>query len=251
MDINKNVNVRLVHCVERYPCLYNNRIKPYYNKEYKERAWIEIAAKMRSTPDVVKFRFKRLRSVFVGTLKKMHMGELIKPYYLHEHLQFLVPYLQSPWDPERRAKQLLEESERLCAKNNHKTEYELDEDQDISDYLNISDNSRNSNETNSYAIYHSEDNAVQTTQHRLTSTKRKHRTSADFERGNYSNEYKRCKLKTATSTELDENRDDEYYCPKTHFLLSIILPDLEVMNNAQMRLFKAKVLSLINDILDN
>ncbi|XP_018784443.1 PREDICTED: uncharacterized protein LOC108966135 [Bactrocera latifrons] len=118
MDVNKKISIRLVETVEKYPCLYNNTLKEYCNRNCTEAAWVEVAEELSSTPDVVKDKWKVFRSIFVRRLRKMHMGELIKPYYLHEHMQFLRPYLRKSWDPECCNKILLEESEsRVTPKN--------------------------------------------------------------------------------------------------------------------------------------
>ncbi|XP_011187038.1 uncharacterized protein LOC105215005 isoform X1 [Zeugodacus cucurbitae] len=241
MDVNKQINIRLVQTVEKYPCLYNNTLKEYSKLSFTEGAWVEVAEELSSTPDVVKERWKVFRSIFVRRLKKMHMGELIKPYYLHEHMQFLLPYLRKSWDPECCNKILLEESEsRVVTNNQNKNSiinsncnYEqsevLSQDEFNSIYLNdIPQNSANECKRGRAS---DKDNPPDSRKH--SSTK------LDFPA-------KRLKIsQVATHSQDQERTGDEDY--KRQFMLSL-LPDLEEMNNEQMRKFKFKVSALINNI---
>ncbi|XP_053951098.1 uncharacterized protein LOC128858671 [Anastrepha ludens] len=242
MDVNKKINIRLVQTVEKYPCIYNTSLTEYSKRDHTERAWIEVAEELSSTPDVVKDRWKCIRSVFVRRLKQMHMGELSKPYYLHQHLQFLVPFLQKPWDPESRTKRLLEESENRVRRSPiRKKSIDIN---DTSDYFD------NTHEDNLDTIYLG------------NSSKGKRMASATSEDDDFHGfaDYRSTKLQPPAKqrvirdapyfsniTQSDEANGDDN--PKRLFMLSL-LPDLEEMNNAQMREFKTKVITLINEIFE-
>ncbi|XP_017482538.1 PREDICTED: uncharacterized protein LOC108371479 isoform X1 [Rhagoletis zephyria] len=246
MDVNKSINIRLVQIVEKYPCLYNSSLKSYSKRQCTDRAWIEVAEQMNSTPDVVRDRWKCLRSVFVRRLKQLHMGELIKPYYLHEHMQFITPYLQNPWDAESRSKRQLEESEMRVASftpNTSKT--------DINEaYYSDQENDN---------LFSMDDSTQQPPTSR--SHKRKLRASRTSEEDDFHgfSEYHTSTLNASTKNRQirdivsnptqDHNvTDDNYH--KRLFMLSL-LPDLEEMNNTQMREFKTKVISIINEIFED
>ncbi|XP_004525091.1 uncharacterized protein LOC101455277 [Ceratitis capitata] len=254
MDVNKKILIRLVQSVEKYPCLYDNTLKEYSKREYTERAWIEVAEELSSTPDVVREKWKVVRSVFVRRLKQLHMGELIKPYYLHEYMQFVVPFLQKPWDPERRTKCQLEESERrLALKNKEKIDNNINRSStpDYSDVV--------YDEENLYANYLEDITEQPQTK---SAKKRKRRThSEDIYDTSGSSEHQFTKLAApvnrlqinqvssdANRIEDDEPTGDEN-C-KRMFLLSL-MPDLEDLNISQMRKFKTTVIGLINDIFQN
>ncbi|XP_039961733.1 uncharacterized protein LOC126760667 [Bactrocera neohumeralis] len=235
MDVNKKINIRLVETVEKYPCLYNNTIKEYSNRNCIEAAWVEVAEELSSTPDVVKDKWKVFRSIFVRRLRKMHMGELIKPYYLHEHMQFLRPYLRKSWDPECCNKILLEESEsRVTPKNPKENKYS------------------NSSCENSNTLDQEDINSVYLAdmpQYSCNDYKRVRTSNANNHSFSYKYRINEFKISEVSSHQQDlEATDDEDY--KRLFILSL-LPDLEEMSNTQMRKFKIKVTTIINNIINN
>ncbi|XP_018790813.1 PREDICTED: uncharacterized protein LOC108970116 [Bactrocera latifrons] len=215
MDVNKKISIRLVETVEKYPCLYNNTLKEYCNRNCTEAAWVEVAEELSSTPDVVKDKWKVFRSIFVRRLRKMHMGELIKPYYLHEHMQFLRPYLRKSWDPECCNKILLEESESRVTPKNPKA---------------------NKDSHSSY------ENSNTLDQEDISSV-----SLPDIPQYSYFSA-QQFKISEVSSHQQGlEATDDEDY--KRLFILSL-LPDLEEMSSAQMRKFKIEVTAIINNIIN-
>uniref|UniRef100_A0A034VTT5 Transcription factor Adf-1 n=1 Tax=Bactrocera dorsalis TaxID=27457 RepID=A0A034VTT5_BACDO len=235
MDVNKKINMRLVETVEKYPCLYNNTLKEYSNRNCTEAAWVEVAEELSSTPDVVKDKWKVFRSIFVRRLKKMHMGELIKPYYLHEHMQFLIPYLRKSWDPECCNKILLEESESRVTPKNLKENKDSNSSYENSNTLDQEDiNSVYLADTPQYSCHEYKGIRASDAKHRIN--------EFDFSAQQF-------KISEVSSHQQDqEATDDEDY--KRLFILSL-LPDLEGMSNAQMRKFKIKVTAIINNIINN
>lgn len=163
------------------------------------------------------------------------MGELIKPYYLHEHMQFLLPYLRKSWDPECCNKILLEESESRVATNNQNKIMYLNSTYEHSDTL--SQEGLNS-------VY-----LTDMTQYSTNEYKRRRASQEDNQNNELDYPAKQFKNNKISSHPQDhEVTDDEDY--NRLFMLSL-LPDLEEMNNAQMRKFKIKVSALINHIIQN
>ncbi|KAI5636463.1 alcohol dehydrogenase transcription factor myb/SANT-like domain-containing protein [Phthorimaea operculella] len=84
--------VAFIKQVKKHPCLYNNVAK-YSNKGAALRAWKEIAEALNQPVHECKERWRRIRTCFVRSLRlaKTHMN---RPYYLHDHLTFLIPHLK-------------------------------------------------------------------------------------------------------------------------------------------------------------
>ncbi|KAJ2944208.1 hypothetical protein O0L34_g18187 [Tuta absoluta] len=85
--------IPLVLEIEKRPCLYNSNLPEYNRKEVLEDAWNEIASVINLSVYECKDKWKNIRSSFVRSLRT-HGGKTKKPYYLCKYLQFLLPYLK-------------------------------------------------------------------------------------------------------------------------------------------------------------
>ncbi|KAG8238879.1 hypothetical protein J437_LFUL018440, partial [Ladona fulva] len=82
--------------IEKYPCLYNHTLPEYSRKEVTEKAWSKVAKVMKWSVDDCKEKWKKVRNEFLQSLKPGPSGSSAKHkklYYLHDIMQFKVPYL--------------------------------------------------------------------------------------------------------------------------------------------------------------
>lgn len=87
---------KFVQLVEMFPCLYNSQVPDYARKDVTESAWTEVANEMNWTVPECKEKWKNIRNGFVRSLKPKLTGytNCKKKYYLHEEMQFVMPYLK-------------------------------------------------------------------------------------------------------------------------------------------------------------
>ncbi|CAG4961967.1 unnamed protein product [Parnassius apollo] len=87
---------KFVQIVEKYPCLYNNNLAEYSRKYLTEKAWSEVANEMQWTINDCKEKWKNIRNGFVRSLKPKasESATTRKKYYLHDKMQFILPYVK-------------------------------------------------------------------------------------------------------------------------------------------------------------
>ncbi|XP_043258307.1 uncharacterized protein LOC122400747 [Colletes gigas] len=86
-----------IQIIEQYPCLYNHTLPEYSKKDITEKAWKEVAIEMEWTVVECKEKWKNIRNAFVRSLKAIPSGSRAKqkkPYYLHDIMQFLLPFVK-------------------------------------------------------------------------------------------------------------------------------------------------------------
>ncbi|XP_068203957.1 uncharacterized protein [Palaemon carinicauda] len=87
-----------VEKIEKYSCLYDFSCAEYSRKDITEKAWSEVAKEMNWKVADCKDKWRNIRNGFVRSLRaKLPSGSgsrAKKPYYLHDELQFLMPYIK-------------------------------------------------------------------------------------------------------------------------------------------------------------
>ncbi|XP_023939579.2 uncharacterized protein LOC112046946 [Bicyclus anynana] len=89
--------LNLVQLVEKYPCIYNNTLPDYSRKDVVDKAWAEIAESMDWPVTSCQSKWKNMRNGFVRSIKLAPDGSSKnqrKMYYLHNEMQFLVPFVK-------------------------------------------------------------------------------------------------------------------------------------------------------------
>ncbi|KAF5279264.1 hypothetical protein FQR65_LT15449 [Abscondita terminalis] len=85
-----------VHIIEQYSCLYNNKLPEYSRKDVTDRAWSEVAQKTNTSVANCQSRWRNIRNGFVRSLTSSGSSTKQKKlYYLHEELQFVLPFMKA------------------------------------------------------------------------------------------------------------------------------------------------------------
>ncbi|XP_068211944.1 uncharacterized protein [Palaemon carinicauda] len=252
-------NIRFVREIEKYPCIYNNTLLEYSNKEATDNAWLKVATEMDDTVQNCKEKWRNLRTVFVRKMKLPlchgpSSRKNTKPYYLTSAMQFLVPYVktqQSHVSGNYVSKGEEEEKE----KEKDALRSESDDEQLLGferngEILDISAGGGKSLATG---------NAVEddVTEDGDTLPPSLDRASAEVRGHSAKTKIPPKRLSTPSANDhlctdfinMKRSRmyDDED--PRRQFLLSL-LPDVHAMTDAQMRKFKKSVMEVVDKILD-
>ncbi|KAL0870572.1 hypothetical protein ABMA27_005538 [Loxostege sticticalis] len=91
---NHGVNVALVRAIKDYPCLYDNNLPAYCRKEITDDAWNKVATQIGIPAGECKEKWKNLRWGFIRSLRPNADGSARKKYYLHEQMEFVLPYIK-------------------------------------------------------------------------------------------------------------------------------------------------------------
>ncbi|CAK1590899.1 unnamed protein product [Parnassius mnemosyne] len=239
MAAEQEINIKFVQEVEKHACLYNYKLPEYMRKNTIDRTWAEIGNKFQITGSEAKEKWKNLRSVFVRHLKPPKSGAGTaqkKPYYLADFMQFTIPFIKTAGKPSGNLNETIEDNDTLQPQSP-----ELCEQTQFTESVPTS--------TQSISQQHSSLPPTSTQsilRHQLppaTSNKRKRKkleeTQAEQDIAAY------FKLKRS---KIIENCDSTENSNKM-FLLSL-LSDVNKLNDNQRRLFKRRVLELIDDIMD-
>ncbi|CAK1596478.1 unnamed protein product [Parnassius mnemosyne] len=239
MAAEQEINIKFVQEVEKHACLYNYKLPEYMRKNTIDRTWAEIGNKFQITGSEAKEKWKNLRSVFVRHLKPPKSGAGTaqkKPYYLADFMQFTIPFIKTAGKPSGNLNETIEDNDTLQPQSP-----ELCEQTQFTESVPRS--------TQSISQQHSSLPPTSTQsilRHQLppaTSNKRKWKkleeTQAEQDIAAY------FKLKRS---KIIENCDSTENSNKM-FLLSL-LSDVNKLNDNQRRLFKRRVLELIDDIMD-
>ncbi|CAK1582290.1 unnamed protein product [Parnassius mnemosyne] len=269
MAAEQEINIKFVQEVEKHACLYNYKLPEYMRKNTIDRTWAEIGNKFQITGSEAKEKWKNLRSVFVRHLKPPKSGAGTaqkKPYYLADFMQFTIPFIKTAGKPSGNLNETIEDNDtlqpqspELCEQTQF-TESVPTSTQSISQQhsslpststqsISQQQSSLPSTSTQSISQQHSSLPPTSTQsilRHQLppaTSNKRKRKkleeTQAEQDIAAY------FKLKRS---KIIENCDSTENSNKM-FLLSL-LSDVNKLNDNQRRLFKRRVLELIDDIMD-
>ncbi|CAK1592620.1 unnamed protein product [Parnassius mnemosyne] len=75
--------------------MYNNNLAEYARKDLTEKAWSEVAKEIQWTVNDCKEKWKNIRNGFVRSLKPKASGlATTKKNYLHDEMQFILPYVK-------------------------------------------------------------------------------------------------------------------------------------------------------------
>ncbi|XP_047519230.1 cell wall protein DAN4-like [Pieris napi] len=274
MAAEQETNIKFVQEIEKHACLYNYKLPEYMRKNIIDKTWAEIGNKFQITGSEAKEKWKNLRSVFVRHLKPAKSGAGTaqkKPYYLADYMQFTVPFIKTAGKPSGNLKETIEPQTpdlELCEQTQF-TENVPTSTQPISQQQ----SSLPSTSTNTQPISQQQSSLPSTStstqpisqqQSSLPSTSTSTQPISQQQLPppppSTNNKKKRKKLEE-TQAEQDisayfkfkqskilENCDSTENSNKM-FLLSL-LSDVNKMTDSQRRLFKRRVLALIDDIMD-
>uniref|UniRef100_W8CAE8 MADF domain-containing protein n=1 Tax=Ceratitis capitata TaxID=7213 RepID=W8CAE8_CERCA len=244
-------NIRLVKTVKKYPVIYDCNIKGYKKIPcvlLRRKAWKSIGKELNCDPKTLHQKWHQFRKYFSHVMLLKQRGENA-PYYLSEHLKFLIPYLKNTNESvasntsikgikdddkgkeKREVKQY--ETDAYQSGDENITAEEVDEmDQDLMHLDNYSNDEVVSNEADVEVTkpHYSQNRRSEVVHNRSVALPPTHVASSCL--GNIDIE------------QLAADGD-----PKLQFLLSL-LPDLNVMSNSQMRYFKCKVQEYVGEILN-
>nr|CAI5835870.1 unnamed protein product [Callosobruchus analis] len=85
--------VNFVHAIEQHACLYNNKLPEYSRRDLTEKAWNEVAQKTNMSVNDCQIKWKNIRNGFVRSPSGSSTKQK-KLYYLHEELQFVLPFVK-------------------------------------------------------------------------------------------------------------------------------------------------------------
>ncbi|CAG9798120.1 unnamed protein product [Chironomus riparius] len=91
-------NKHLIRLVKQYPQIYNHDPSQQHNIESVEEVWHKIGADIGEPADVCKKKWRLLRSSLIRYIKvfkdkSTSKGNRYRPYYLLEHMDFLLPHI--------------------------------------------------------------------------------------------------------------------------------------------------------------
>ncbi|XP_036347516.1 uncharacterized protein LOC118756887 [Rhagoletis pomonella] len=209
--------VNFVQLIENRACLYNNNLQEYSNKNITERAWSEIAQQINWSVAECKEKWRNIRNGFVRSLKPPPSGsssKIKKKYYLHEVMQFVLPYVKPVQHAEQTGNITLS-------------------DWDV----------HHAEEVTTMEDGHESDITFETAQNTSTSTGQKRKRK----KGSAGNdEVEEAVLGYITNRNAKKTEDDS----RKLFLLSL-LPDVNSLSAARFRQFKIRSLLLVEDLLKN
>ncbi|XP_020798896.1 uncharacterized protein LOC110176801 isoform X2 [Drosophila serrata] len=96
MQADEDFNIRFVNLVRNHKCIYDKKVPEYRNRDNQEKAWVLISKETRESVIHCKERWRNLRACLSRYIKQQSGSEpQHKPYYLTEHMAFLLPFLKS------------------------------------------------------------------------------------------------------------------------------------------------------------
>lgn len=96
MQADEDFNIRFVNLVRTHRCLYDKKVPEYRNRDNQEKSWALISKETRESVIHCKERWRNLRACLSRYIKQQSGSEpQHKPYYLTEHMAFLLPFLKS------------------------------------------------------------------------------------------------------------------------------------------------------------
>ncbi|KAG6441624.1 hypothetical protein O3G_MSEX001887 [Manduca sexta] len=84
----------LVKTIEKFPCLYNSSLHEYLKKDITDKAWSEVANHTQLSVGECKEKWKNLRYGLLRSLRPHPDGTIKKRYYLHDEMEFVIPYIK-------------------------------------------------------------------------------------------------------------------------------------------------------------
>ncbi|XP_037909820.1 uncharacterized protein LOC119650781 isoform X2 [Hermetia illucens] len=247
MQSDEDFNVKFVNLVKMYKCLYDKKVPEYRNKDEQEKAWFDIAKETHESVSHCKERWRNLRACLSRYIKQQSSADpQHKPYYLAEHMQFLLPFLKS------HRPSSINESYSGCDYNSDlnvdlKT---LDpEDTNDQDFHNSHQDDYSINVTNRRKLSGTDTtlsvNCVQNPHVDMDNSEAEPEVLFSTSTERIHHDAKRLKLDnthdTINSSLYAENSDMDFF--------RSVLPDIQGMTAVQRRKFKIGVLELIDEVL--
>nr|XP_019534403.2 probable serine/threonine-protein kinase mps1 isoform X2 [Aedes albopictus] len=93
-------NITFVGEVKKHPCLFDSNSTEYKQAQVQDKAWSALSANVGESVDMCKKRWRNLRCCMTRYLKSVRdnidnsSSLRRKPYYLYNHMQFVIPYLK-------------------------------------------------------------------------------------------------------------------------------------------------------------
>ncbi|XP_020714342.1 uncharacterized protein LOC105664860 isoform X3 [Ceratitis capitata] len=228
--VDQKLNIRLVQAVEKYSIIYNTAIKGFNRKRNiraREAAWKTIGEELKCDAKTLHQKWHQFRKYFSHVMLLKQRGENA-PYYLSEHLKFLIPYLKITHESVASKSSIEELND--CDEE-EVNQYEIDSAEEVEEM----------DQNNDGAISAEAD--VEVTEPHYNQNRRSEvvcNRSATL----LPTHVAPSSTGIAELEQFSANGD-----PKLQFLLSL-LPDLNVMTNAEMRQFKCKAQQLVDEILN-
>ncbi|XP_055594487.1 uncharacterized protein LOC129745435 [Uranotaenia lowii] len=94
-------NIAFVSEVKKHPCLFDSNSAEYKHASLQDKAWQAVSAEVNESVDMCKKRWRNLRCCMTRYLKSVRENVdnspnlRRKPYYLYNHMQFVIPYLKA------------------------------------------------------------------------------------------------------------------------------------------------------------
>ncbi|XP_061395419.1 J domain-containing protein DDB_G0295729 [Musca vetustissima] len=96
MQTDEDFNIRFVNLVRNHKCLYDKKVPEYRNRDNQEKAWYQISLETKESVIHCKERWRNLRACLSRYIKQQSGNDpQHKPYYLTEHMAFLLPFLKT------------------------------------------------------------------------------------------------------------------------------------------------------------
>lgn len=232
-----SLNRLFVREVEKRRGIYDYTCQEYSNKELQERSWQEIADVVGSTVHECKSRWKNLRAGLTRYLSRpltLSGTRYVKKYYLFDDLQFILPFIRA------RNRLALNDGGDLDHSDPHAGEDDEDTSQDVDidvkPHILLDDVESNSDD---YSLHFLEQ----------STRKKKRKTIENEDEAQKTQIAKKPKLKE-DFLEIMKNFLLDTAKPMTPDLdfFRSILPDIAEFTPAQKRLFKQRVLQVIDEI---
>ncbi|CAK1586400.1 unnamed protein product [Parnassius mnemosyne] len=235
--------ITLVQEIQKYPCLYNNNLPEYNRKDLTEEAWAEVAHNNNLTVSECKEKWRNIRCSFLRSMKPS--AKYKKPYYLTAYLQFVMPFMKSLNNLE-----IIEETQ-ANETNTPTTEIIISavKSEPEDDFEDLSDGEHTTMEipvtkaeTISTQSLISPQQTIAFRKRRRPASLQKTFTDKIIKKVKY-NQGQMIKPVSADSSRGNNNA-------LRYFLFSL-LPEFETMSSEQIRLFKIKVMLLIDELKTN
>ncbi|CAG9798121.1 unnamed protein product [Chironomus riparius] len=93
-------NIKLISCVKQHRCLFDHSDQNYKNSVHVDRSWSSVSKDFGESISDCKKKWRHLRSSLSRYLKSSkdqakNKNNKLKPYYLLQHMDFLVPYTKT------------------------------------------------------------------------------------------------------------------------------------------------------------
>ncbi|XP_055370717.1 uncharacterized protein LOC129605158 [Condylostylus longicornis] len=265
--------IDFIKTIEKHECLWNNRI-PELNKRSQIKAtWKIISHEFQEPIPVLRERWRNIRNTFIRSMKKSAKdnppGSKSKGYYLAKYLQFLLPHIRHHFDfdynilyPEDQTEIAAissddEDYENESANNetsNNKISFTIEDPGELSPTTNYQEPEITTDEINqqqSQQIHYKTKLQSQIKFQKKIQLQH-HTQNLDPLQDDYvaATKRKRVDCENSHSIPFVKNRELEQEEANFCFLKSL-LPDFNSMNKIQNRRFRKKVISLMEDILND